>query len=56
MPGELVARRADDVRYVEFMGKDNVPFHTVGFPGDRSSARASRGSWSTASRRFNWLN
>ena len=21
-----------DVRYVEFMGKDNVPFHTVGFP------------------------
>ncbi|MBI1210113.1 MAG: methionine--tRNA ligase [Alphaproteobacteria bacterium] len=22
----------DDVRYVEFMGKDNVPFHTVGFP------------------------
>jgi len=23
---------ADDVRYVEFMGKDNVPFHTVGFP------------------------
>ena len=23
---------APDVRYVEFMGKDNVPFHTVGFP------------------------
>jgi len=23
---------AADVRYVEFMGKDNVPFHTVGFP------------------------
>jgi len=23
---------AKDVRYVEFMGKDNVPFHTVGFP------------------------
>ena len=23
---------ARDVRYVEFMGKDNVPFHTVGFP------------------------
>ena len=21
-----------DVKYVEFMGKDNVPFHTVGFP------------------------
>src|SRR3954453_6722073 len=23
---------AEDVTYVEFMGKDNVPFHTVGFP------------------------
>src|SRR6185503_3218430 len=23
---------AEDVRYVEFLGKDNVPFHTVGFP------------------------
>ena len=23
---------ADDVRYVQFMGKDNVPFHTLGFP------------------------
>jgi methionyl-tRNA synthetase len=23
---------AKSVRYVEFMGKDNVPFHTVGFP------------------------
>ena len=23
---------AKDVRYIEFMGKDNVPFHTVGFP------------------------
>ncbi|MDE2488643.1 MAG: methionine--tRNA ligase [Alphaproteobacteria bacterium] len=23
---------ADDVVYSEFMGKDNVPFHTVGFP------------------------
>ncbi|HEX4535268.1 MAG TPA: methionine--tRNA ligase [Rhizomicrobium sp.] len=21
-----------DVRYIEFLGKDNVPFHTVGFP------------------------
>jgi methionyl-tRNA synthetase len=25
-------KAADDVTYVEFMGKDNVPFHTVGFP------------------------
>jgi methionyl-tRNA synthetase len=23
---------AEDVRYVEFMGKDNVPFHTLSFP------------------------
>lgn len=23
---------AEDVRYVQFMGKDNIPFHTVGFP------------------------
>jgi len=23
---------ANDVRYTEFMGKDNIPFHTVGFP------------------------
>jgi len=23
---------ADDVTYTEFMGKDNVPFHTIGFP------------------------
>ncbi|MDR3126392.1 MAG: methionine--tRNA ligase, partial [Rickettsiales bacterium] len=23
----------DDVKYVEFMGKDNVPFHTIFFPG-----------------------
>ena len=25
-------RGADDVRYVQFMGKDNVPFHSVYFP------------------------
>ncbi len=35
-PGERDWRRwwyaADDVRYVEFMAKDNVPFHTVSFP------------------------
>ncbi len=23
---------ADDVNYVEFMGKDNVPFHSIFFP------------------------
>lgn len=25
-------RGADDVTYTQFMGKDNVPFHTLGFP------------------------
>jgi methionyl-tRNA synthetase len=23
---------ADDVRYLQFMGKDNIPFHTINFP------------------------
>ena len=27
-----VDRGAQDVRYVQFMGKDNVPFHTLSFP------------------------
>ncbi len=27
-----VDKGADDVRYVQFMGKDNVPFHTLSFP------------------------
>jgi methionyl-tRNA synthetase len=33
--GALVAHRQGrrDVRYVQFMGKDNVPFHTLSFPG-----------------------
>jgi methionyl-tRNA synthetase len=50
---------AGDVKYVEFMGKDNVPFHTVGFPctlfgvnetGDRP--------WKLVDelKGFNWLN
>ncbi len=27
-----IDKGADDVRYVQFMGKDNVPFHTLSFP------------------------
>ena len=27
-----VDKGAEDVRYVQFMGKDNVPFHTLSFP------------------------
>jgi methionyl-tRNA synthetase len=60
---------ADDVTYVEFMGKDNVPFHTVGFPCTlfgMNEARGADGSWRPASnapwklvdtlKGFNWLN
>jgi methionyl-tRNA synthetase len=25
-------RQADDVRYIQFLGKDNIPFHAVSFP------------------------
>jgi hypothetical protein len=28
----LLPEGADDVTYVQFMGKDNVAFHTVSFP------------------------
>jgi methionyl-tRNA synthetase len=59
---------AADVTYVEFMGKDNVPFHTVGFPctlfGLNESLGAD-GKWTKASntpwklvdtlKGFNWL-
>ena len=35
-PGERDWRgwwyEADDVRYMQFMGKDNIPFHTINFP------------------------
>ena len=59
---------AADVTYVEFMGKDNVPFHTVGFPctliGINEKLEA-EGGWRPASnspwklvdrlKGFNWL-
>ena len=44
--------QADDVSYVEFMGKDNVPFHTVGFPCTMIGANeilAADGTWRPAS-------
>ncbi|MFZ3005989.1 MAG: methionine--tRNA ligase [Phenylobacterium sp.] len=60
---------ADDVSYVEFMGKDNVPFHTVGFPCTlfgSNETKAADGSWRPSSnapwklvdtlKGFNWLN
>ncbi len=45
---------AEDVYYVEFMAKDNVPFHTVGFP---STIIGSREPWKLVSylKAFNWL-
>ena len=46
---------AEDVRYVQFMGKDNVPFHTVGFP---ATLIGSREPWKRVDtiKGFNWLN
>ncbi|MDE2466809.1 MAG: methionine--tRNA ligase, partial [Alphaproteobacteria bacterium] len=47
--------RAQDVRYVQFMGKDNVPFHTVGFP---VTIMGSEQPWKLVDqiKGFNWLN
>ena len=57
---------ADDVTYVEFMGKDNVPFHTVGFPctligvNERAPTAAHdvNAPWKLVDqlKGFNWLN
>ena len=46
---------ADDVRYVQFMGKDNVAFHTVSFP---ATILGSEEPWKTVDllKSFNWLN
>ncbi len=47
-------RASDDVRYVQFMAKDNVPFHTVGFP---CTILGSGESWKLVDflKAFNWL-
>lgn len=46
---------AGDVRYVQFMGKDNVAFHTVSFP---ATIIGSGEPWKTVDqlKAFNWLN
>jgi methionyl-tRNA synthetase len=46
---------AEDVRYVEFMAKDNVPFHTVSFP---ATILGSGENWKLADyiKGFSWLN
>jgi len=48
-------RGADDVRYVQFMGKDNVPFHTLGFP---TTIMGSGEDWKLVDyiKSFNYLN
>jgi methionyl-tRNA synthetase len=47
--------KARDVRYYQFMGKDNVPFHTVNFP---VTIMGSGEPWKLVDRLkgFNWLN
>ncbi len=46
---------ANDVTYTQFMGKDNVPFHTLSFP---ATLMGSGQDWLTVDRikGFNWLN
>jgi len=46
---------ADDVTYVQFMGKDNVAFHTISFP---TTILGSEEPWKTVDRlkAFNWVN
>jgi methionyl-tRNA synthetase len=52
---------AADVTYVQFMGKDNVPFHTVGFPGtilaiNELEPKHTRWKLVDELKGFNWLN
>ncbi len=46
---------AEDVRYVQFMGKDNVPFHTLSFP---ATIMGSQDPWKLVDyiKSFNFLN
>jgi methionyl-tRNA synthetase len=46
---------ADHIRYVQFMGKDNVPFHSAYFP---STILGSEEPWKMVDvlKAFNWLN
>jgi methionyl-tRNA synthetase len=46
---------AEDVKYVQFLGKDNVPFHTVSFP---ATLLGSGEPWKTVDviKGFHWLN
>jgi methionyl-tRNA synthetase len=48
-------RPEEDVRYVQFMGKDNVPFHTIMFP---AMVMGTREPWKLVDdiKSFHWLN
>ena len=47
--------KPDDVHYTEFMGKDNIPYHTISFP---ATLRGTRESWKTVDflKGMNYLN
>ncbi len=50
---------ADDVRYVQIMGKDNVPFHTLSFPATVMGCNHDGAEpWKLVDfiKSFNWLN
>ncbi len=49
---------AQDVRYVQFMGKDNVPFHTLSFPATLIGANNGEDKWHLVDyiKSFNYLN
>jgi methionyl-tRNA synthetase len=51
-------RGAHDVRYTQFMGKDNVPFHTLSFPVTIMGANRVGGDWKLVDyvKSFNYLN
>jgi methionyl-tRNA synthetase len=48
-------KNAEDVRYTQFMAKDNLPFHTIMWP---ATILGSREPWTMANyiKGFNWLN
>ena len=50
---------AEDVTYTQFMGKDNVPFHTIGFPATILGVNQAEGeAWKLVDyiKSFNYLN
>lgn len=51
-------RGASDVRYVQFMGKDNVPFHTLSFPTTILGTNSTGDDWKLVDfiKSFNYLN